>query len=49
MTVRTRRLARWYREKLVTQRDQLDSTRRTGDTSKDPAKATVKETTLSTG
>jgi hypothetical protein len=49
MTVRTRRLARWYREKLVTQRDQLDPTRRTVDTPKDPAKETVKEGTLSTG
>jgi hypothetical protein len=46
MTVRTRRLARWYREKLVTQ---LEPTRRTVDTPKDPAKKTVQETTLSAG
>lgn len=53
MTVRTRRLARCYREKLVTQRDQINSPQRTVDTPKDPAKATVtetgKETTLSAG
>lgn len=44
MTVRTRRLARWYREKLATQRDVVDPTRQTVETVREPAKETVKGT-----
>lgn len=43
MTVRTRRLARWYRERLVTQRDQLDPTQETVDVPEESVKETVQE------
>jgi hypothetical protein len=43
MTVRTRRLARWYRERLVTQRDQLDPAQETVEAPEEPAKETAQE------
>jgi hypothetical protein len=45
MTVRTRQLARWYREKLVTQREPLVPTQQNVESPKKTAKQAAKEIT----